>query len=299
MRRNLPSPTALLTFEAAARHLSLKNAAQELNVSAAAVSRQIRNLETYIGQPLFRRLHRRVELTAAGARLFDPVSQGFLAIAATLSSLKSTASEREVTVGSTGGFAFYWLMPRLARFSDAWPEIILNQIVTDEAIEMSDGRVDLAVRYGTGQWPGLESRYLYGDRVYPVCSPAYLETAGGPATVADLADHPLFDAHGIPGDNWLDWATWFRYSGQRAIGLRRRYLNYLIAVQMALDGQGFVLGWHSFVGALVREGRLVKPLNTEIRSPGAFFLTSPAGRPLSSDASLFADWLIAEAAAIS
>lgn len=296
MRRNLPSPTALLAFEASARFLSLKRAADDLNVSPAAVSRQIRNLEEYVGQPLFRRLHRRVELTEAGARLFDPVSRGFAGMAAVLASLKAGEGERQVTVGTTVGFAFFWLMPRLARFSEAWPEITLNQVVAEEPIDMTNGSADLAVRYGAGRWPDLESRYLFGDRIYPLCGPSYIEKAGSPATVADLAGHPLIDVHGIPGDHWLDWATWFRYAGHRAIGIRRRFLNYVIGVQMAMDGQGFVLGWHSFVGDLVSEGRLVRPLDVEIRSPGAFFLTSPAGQALSSDATLFADWLIAEAA---
>ncbi len=296
MRRNLPSPTALLTFEASARFLSLKRAADELNVSAAAVSRQIRNLEEYIGQPLFNRLHRRVELTEAGARLFEPVNQGFSNMAAVLASLRAGESERQVTVGSTGGFAYYWLMPRLAGFSETWPEITLNQIVSDEQIDISDRQADLVVRYGTGQWPDLESRYLFGDRVYPVCSPSHLEKVGIPASVADLAGHPLFDTRGIPGDEWLDWVTWFRYAGHRPINIRRRYLNYLIGVQMALDGQGFVLGWHSFVADLVSQGLLVKPLDIEMRSPGAFFLTSPAGQSLSADAGLFSDWIVAEAA---
>jgi DNA-binding transcriptional LysR family regulator len=295
MRRNLPSPTALLAFEASARLLSFKRAAEELNVSPAAVSRQIRNLEDYVGVPLFRRLHRRVALTEAGERLSDPVSQGFAGMAAALAGLKTDGGERQVTVGTTVGFAFYWLMPRLARFSEAWPEITLNQIVADEPIDLSDGRADLAVRYGAGRWPGLESRPLFGDRVYPVCSPSYLENTGRPAAVADLAEHPLIESHGIAGDRWLDWTAWFRHVGHRATGMRRRYLNYHIGVQLALDGQGYALGWHSFVGPLVADGRLVKPLDAEVSSPGGFFLTSSAGRTLSSDARLFADWLIAEA----
>jgi len=296
MRRNLPSPTALLAFEASARLLSFKAAAAELSVSAAAVSRQIHNLEAYVGQPLFERLHRRVELTEAGVRLFDPVNQGFAGMAAALASLKAADGERQVTIGTTVGFAFYWLMPRLSRFSDSWPEIILNQVVADEPIDFAEGRVDLAVRYGSGQWPGLESRYLFGDAVYPLCSPGYLDRAGRPASLDDLARLELLDVHGIPGDQWLDWATWFRHAGGRPAPQRRRFLNYVIGVQMALDGQGVVLGWHSFVGDLVAEGRLVRPIEAEIRSPGAFFLTTPAARSVSADASLLADWFVAEAA---
>lgn len=298
MRRDLPSPTALLAFEASARFLSFKRAAKELNVSPAAVSRQIQNLETYVGLPLFHRLHRQVALTGAGEKLFAPVNQGFAGMVAALASLRAGDQDRQVTIGTTVGFAFFWLMPRLYRFSDAWPEIILNQVVSDEPVDMSDGRVDLAIRYGGGQWPDLESRYLFGDRVYPVCSPSYIAKAGQPVTVADLADHALIDIYGIPGDQWLDWPTWFRYVGHRPTGIRSRFLNYVIGVQMALNGQGFVLGWHSFVGEMVREQRLVRPLDVEIRSPGAFFLTSPAGRSVSPDATLLANWFVSSSAGL-
>jgi len=297
MRRHLPSPTALLAFEASARLLSFKQAAAELNVSAAAVSRQISNLEDYVGQPLFHRLHRRVELSEAGLKLFDPVNHGFGEMAAALAMLRNVGTERQVTVGTTGGFAFYWLMPRLARFSEAWPKITINQVVADEPIDLVGGAVDLAVRYGTGRWQGLDCRRLFDDTVYPVCSPGYIGRLGAPKTIADLADHPLYDSRGIDGDQWLDWATWFRIAGQPIGGVRGRFLNYLIGVQMALDGRGYVLGWHRFIGQLVDDGRLVRPLDAEIRSPGAFYLTVPARRTLSADAQLFADWIVDEAAA--
>ena len=297
MRQNLPSPIALLAFEACARLLSFKRAAAELNVSAAAVSRQVRNLEVYVGQPLFHRLHRRVELSAAGQALFQPVSRGFGDMAATLAHLRGAVPERQVTVGTTGGFAFYWLMPRLARFSERWPDITVNQMVADEAIDLGQGDADLAVRYGPGHWPGLDATALFDDRVYPVCSPAYLARTCKPESVADLAGHPLYDSRGIDGDQWLDWATWFRMAGCPAGDVRGLFLNYLIGVQMALDGRGYVLGWHRFIGDLVTEGRLVRPLDVEIRSPGAFHLTVPANRTLPADAQIFADWLIAEAAA--
>ncbi len=295
MRRDLPSPISLLAFEASARLLSFKAAARELNVSPAAVSRQIRNLEDYVGQALFRRLHRKVELTAVGERLFGPVNQGFAGMAAVLASLKVKDSQRHVTVGTTVGFAFYWLMPRLARFSKDWPEITLNQIVTDDPIDQSDGQIDIAVRYGGGRWPGYDGRYLFSDRIYPVCAPSCLDAHGTPFSLSELASMPLIESHGIPGDQWLDWVGWFRYAGHRASGMHTRYLNYLIGVQMALNGQGYALGWHSFVGDLVADGRLVKPLDVEIHSPGAFYLISPVGRPLEGDTALFAEWLISEA----
>lgn len=295
MRRNLPSPTALLAFEACARLLSFKAAAVELNVSPAAVSRQIRNLETYIGQPLFQRLHRAVALTAAGERLFDPVNQGFAGMATALDSLKKVESDRQVTIGTTVGFAFYWLMPRLARFSEAYPDVTINQIVRDDPVDFSNGTVDLAVRYGAGQWRGLDCRYLFKDRIYPVCSPSLSSASDAPRTVADLASRPLIESHGIAGDHWLDWATWFRYVGHHTSGIRNRYLNYLIGIQMALNGQGYALGWHSFIGDLVAGGALVKPLDVEIDSPGAFFMTAPVGRSLTPEAAHFADWLVSEA----
>ena len=295
MRRFLPSLTALLTFEACARLLSFSRAAEELGVSAAAVSRQIQNLEDYTGQRLFHRLHRRVELSVAGEKLFSPVNRGFSEMAAMLAILREDRQERQVTVGTTGGFAFYWLMPRLGAFSEKWPDITLNQVVADEVIDMQRGEVDCTVRYGAGRWLGLESRFLFNDTVYPVCSPSFIERVGAPTSLSELAEQPLFDSRGIEGDEWLDWSTWFRHAGHSIGGVQGRVLNYLIGVQLALDGRGFVLGWHSFVDELVKEGRLVKPLDVTIHSPGAFYLTSPSSRPLSADVELFADWLISEA----
>ncbi len=296
MRRQLPSPTALLAFEASARLLSFKQAAVELNVSAAAVSRQIHNLEDHLGQPLFQRLHRQVELTPAGEKLFAPVTQGFAGMAAAVQSLKAQSTEQQVTVGTTGGFAFYWLMPRLARFSDSWPEVKINQIVSDAPMNMAAGQVELAVRYGRGQWPGLQSHFLFGDVIYPVCSPGYLSTRARPTSVADLADHPLYDAYGIQGDHWVTWESWFRAAGHPGMGVQRHFLNYLIGVQMALDGQGFALGWHSFIGDLVRQGRLIKPIDVQMTAPGSFYLTHASTADLSPNARLVLDWLMAEAA---
>lgn len=292
MRRELPSPTALLAFEASARLLSFKQAAGELNVSPAAVSRQIHNLEEFVGQPLFQRLHRSVALTAAGERLAAPVHEGFVGMAEAIKALRSGLAERQVTVGTTVGFAFYWLMPRLAQFSAARPDITLNQIVADEPVDFARGRADLAVRYGAGKWPGLDARFLFADRIYPVCSPAFLERAGTPESLADLEEHPLLETHGIADDLWLDWATWFRRAGHRASGMRRRYLNYPISVQLALAGEGYALGWHSFIGNLVEEGRLVRPLAAAIESPGAFYLTYPSGREFTDEMLFFTEWLI-------
>lgn len=292
MRRDLPSPSALLAFEASARLLSFKQAAAELNVSPAAISRQNRNLEDFLGRPLFERLHRKVALTEAGERLAGPVGDGIAGIVEAIAAIKAEEGDRQVTIGSTVGFAFYWLMPRLAQFSEVWPEVTLNQFVADDPVDFSQGRVDLAVRYGMGQWPGLDARFLYADRVYPVCSPAFIEKHGAPESVEALDRYPLIEVHGVAGDQWLDWASWFRHAGHRATGMRRRYLNYHIGVHSALSGEGYALGWHSFIGDLVADGRLLRPLDAEIRSPGAFFLTMPSNRVLSEDVRRFADWIV-------
>lgn len=295
MRRQLPSPTALLVFEACARLQSFQRAAEELGVSAAAVSRQIKNLEDYTGRRLFHRLHRRVELSNDGERLFAPVNRGFSEMATVLAALRADDQERQVTVGSTSGIAFFWLMPRLGAFSGDWPDITVNQVVTDEPIDVLSGEVDCAIRYGAGNWPNLESRLLFSDDIYPVCSPEFIARVGAPRTVEDIAAHTLFDSRGIEGDHWVDWNTWFRNAGHPLAAARGTSLNYMIGVQMALDGRGYVLGWDRFVGDLVRDGRLVKPLDMQIRSPGAFYLTIPANRELSADVRIFADWLIESA----
>ena len=295
LHHRLPSLTALASFEAAARHLSFKAAASELNVTPAAISRQIRNLEQELSRPLFVRLYRQVRLTPAGEQLFDAVAGGFGSIAATTDSLRAAPTEQRLTVGSTNAVASFWLLPRVQRFLDWQPEINVDHVISDTTIDMRTDPVDLAIRFGPGTWPGLESRYLFSDVVYPICGAQLAANRPGPQAVEDLLSELLLEVRVTEG--WLDWTAWLRHHGVNARPPRARYFNnYVIAVQAAIDNQGYAIGWNALVGSMVDDGRLVRALPHAMPSPGAFFLVWPSGTTLKPEAVLFADWLQQEAA---
>ncbi len=294
IRPLLPSLTALTAFEAAARLLSFKRAAGELNVTPAAVSRQIGNLEAEIGKLLFRRLHRRVELTPEGEALFGAVNLGFTGIATAIAGFRDAPASTRIVVGSTNAMASFWLLPRLKRFWARYPDVSVDHVISDTPIDMSVDNVDLSIRFGQGTWPELESRYLFADTIYPVCSPGHLASRPNLDGESGLTGGVLLDVH--VADRWVDWKFWL---GQQGLEYRpeaaRHFNNYVIAVQAAVDGQGFALGWHSMIGGLIESGALVRPFKASISSPGAFFLTYPAAMDLTPEADLFADWLQAEA----
>lgn len=288
---DLPPLSAVAAFEAAARRLSFKDAAGELNVTPAAVSRQIRRLEEWFGRPLFRRLHRRVVMTEEGEAFHDAVSAAFAGMAGAARGLRGPAGE-QVTIGSSSSVARFWLVPRLHDFWRTYPELKLHHVISDFAIDLTRQRVDLAVRFGQGQWPGLESRMLFADRIYPVAAPEFVAEQGPIETLDDVARLSLIDIGGVMEEGWLGWPEWMRAAGAPARPLRLNRINsYSIAVEAALDGQGALLGWHSMVGGLLEAGRLARLTEAETASPGAYFLVRRADRPLSAEAQLLGTWL--------
>lgn len=293
--RDLPSLTALAAFEAAARHLSFKHAADELNVTAPAVSRQIRALETALLTALFVRAHRQVELTAEGHALFDSVSRAFKSMAESAREISSPGAQ-QVRVGSTNAVATYWLMPRLADFWRRHPDVNFHHVVSDQTINLAATRVDVAVRFGLGEWAGLDSHLLFSDRIYPVCSPGFAETLGDHVGLEVLASASLLDVGDVREEGWLGWSDWFRGEGSILAPRKPRCFNsYVVAVQAAIDGLGVVLGWHSLVGEAVADGRLVAVSGHVLDAPGGFYLVARQGEPVSHGARLFMDWLMTQA----
>src|SRR5215475_9450648 len=176
MRRfySLPSLTALAAFEAVARHRSMTRAAAELNVTVGAISRQVRGLESYVGEPLLRRERRGVDVSAKGSELYGVLSAGFSQISQTLERLRTTQSSTAVTVGASTGIASLWLMKRIGDFWRAHPDITINHLISDNANDLRRAEVDLRIRYGSGSWPDESSAFLFRDYVVPVCGRRFL-----------------------------------------------------------------------------------------------------------------------------
>jgi len=299
--RDMPSLTALAAFEAAARLTSFKLAADELNVTAPAVSRQIRSLEADLQTALFVRGHRQVELTAEGHVLYEAVSNAFKSVSESARAI-SNSSIQQVRVGSTNAVASYWLIPRLGDFWRQYPDVSFNHVISDQTINLAATRTDLAIRFGGGDWSGLDSLFLYADRIYPVCSPDYLasmgDQPGNQIGLETLADASLLDVGNVREEGWLGWTDWFRGVGSSLTPKQPRTFNsYVVAVQAAMDGLGVALGWDTLVRDDVAEGRLVIVSDHILEASGGFYLVTQQGKPLSNGAVTFMEWLMEKAAA--
>ncbi|KQX58260.1 MULTISPECIES: LysR substrate-binding domain-containing protein [unclassified Ensifer] len=292
LRKKLPPLTALTAFEAAARLSSFTRAAMELGVTQAAISRQIHLLEEDFGFPLFRRLHRKIELTDKGRLLSAAAGDAFNLIADTVADLRSEGADDELAIAATISFSHFWLLPRIAAFSRAYPEIKLRIITQDARTSIEASDVDLAIRYGTGTWPDGQAEFLFEDEVFPICSADYLATVDPIRTPGDLINHPLITSD-IDDPTWTGWDEWLAAfsvkAPKRARGLRCSF--YTEAIYAAMNGQGIALGWNRLVSDLIRQTRLVRLTEASIRTRAAYFVVVPARRPKKESGRLFIEWL--------
>ncbi len=296
-RRDLPSLSLLQTFELAARRLSFTEAAEELCITQSAVSRQIRSLEEQLGVPLFKRLHRALELTPEGKTLFETVARNLDDLEVSIREIQVVKSFPQLTVGTSVSFAYFWLMPRLAKFSEAHPEIDLRILASDQALDLAKGTADIGVLYGNGQWPGFKSDLLFGEEVYPVCGPAYLEQDHKLATSADFLEETLL--HLDSGGNiWggVDWQVWLKTHGVTDLPTRRgiRLNNYPMIIQAALGNRGVALGWSYIVDEMVDQGLLIKPLDLNLKTENGYYLVSSKEASPQSAIAAFRNWILEE-----
>lgn len=293
-RRQLPSMTALVVFEAAARQASFTRAAAELGITQAAVSRQVQALESSLGFPLFRRMHRAIELTEPGRALAASMSEALGIVAQTVRTITSGRSD-ELTISATVAFSHFWLLPKVSSFRRTDPDIKLKIVTQDPSVDLLRDEIDVAIRYGDGNWPDGRAILLFGDDVFPVCSPDYLAQRGAPDCVADLARHNLIasDAH---EPTWVDWDHWlgaFGHGGERKnITLSCNF--YTDALYAAMRGEGIALGWHRLVDDLLQRGQLVRVSVETLRPRSAYYVVLKHGVPKASVSS-FLKWIRAEA----
>lgn len=297
MRKLRTSINALCVFEVAARLMSFTQAADELFITQGGVSRQIRTLEETIGTPLFTRSHRSLQLTSAGQKLFEVVSQGLGHIAQAMAEVKAEKLSQQLTVGVTVSFAQYWLMPRLVKFHTAHPGIDIRVLASDQEIDFNDASIDVAIRCGMGDWPELECTPLFREEIYPICSPAYLRDHAPLDTPQDLLQADLL--HIDRGGNiWrnVDWSKWLKSQNVNgtARGRGLKFNTYPMIIQAALNGQGVALGWGYVTNGMVEDGLLVRPMEAVLHTPSNYFLVSPHRAGVSEVGDKFRAWLLAE-----
>ncbi|HMM86341.1 MAG: transcriptional regulator GcvA [Gammaproteobacteria bacterium] len=294
---HLPPLAPLEAFEAAARHLSFTRAADELALTQSAISRQIQALEAHYGVPLFQRLHRALRLTPDGELLQRVVVDVLQQLHATGQALQRAARPKTVVVTTTPGFAGLWLIPRLGSFTAAHPGVDVRISATHALLHLERDGIDVAIRYDAAA--DTVSR-LFGEVVFPVCSPRLLGDPARPlAQPQDLRHHVLLALHDEGQTPYAEWPLWLR-----AVGLERlqpagtlHHSLYDQLIQAAVNGHGVALGRSPLVDALIDDGRLVAPFDTRHVSPRSYHvLTSDAGAAR-AEVQAFVAWLHAQAGA--
>jgi putative choline sulfate-utilization transcription factor len=294
-RRQLPSMTALVVFEAAARRMSFTKAAEELGITQAAVSRQVQALEQTFGFQLFRRLHRSIELTERGRVLSKSMSESLGAITRTVRSLTEEKNAGELVIAASVAFSHFWLLPKISDFRRTNPQVRLKIVSQDSNVNLQREDIDIAIRYGDGHWPDGKAIALFNDEVFPVCSPEYLAKRGSPDCVADLTRHNLI-ASDSQDASWIGWDEWLRAFGHggdpRHVTLSCSF--YTDAIHAAMRGEGIALGWNRLVHDLLARNQLVRVSAESLRTREAYFVVLKKGQPPKPQVEPFMRWIRSE-----
>lgn len=313
MSQRLPPLNALKAFEAAARHLSVKKAAVELNVTPAAVSHQIRTLEEYLDVQLFHRYNRALELTDAARACLPKLREGFDCLGQAVERLRTHTSGGMLTVSAAPSFAARWLMPRLHRFIAAHHEIDVRVSARMRRVSV-DGKVDVAERatietwlddsdvailYGHGHYPDLDVHRLLPLTITPICSPKLLSGEHPLRTPEDLKHHMLLhDDTGDMYDGESFWEVWLEAAGVKGIDAKRgaHFSHAVLAFEAANDAVGVVASMPILAAEELAAGRLVMPFDLKVPLPSAYYLVCEPHAKTRPAVAAFRDWLIAEAA---
>ena len=296
----LPSLNALRAFEAVARHLSLTRAAEELHVTPAAVSHQVKALEDDLGVPLLRRVRREFFLTDAAQAGLPALREAFDLLGEAVERMRSELPDRLLTISVLPSFASAWLVPRLSGFQAQHPELDVRLDTTDRLVDLRREAIDLAIRFGAGDYPGLEVAQLLGEEIFPVCSPALLAGPRPLKAPEDLRHHSLLHVDWTPFmEETGDWQVWLRAAGlEDVVDVSRgpRFSHTNLALQAAVRGQGVVIGSRALAEDDLAAGRLVRPFDMSVPVSFSYYVvTTPAAARLPKVAA-FKDWLMNEAA---
>lgn len=299
---SLPSLNALRAFEAAGRLLSFSRAAEELHVTPAAVGHQVKALEEYLGTPLFVRLNRAVELTEAGRALLPGLSDGFERLRLSVESFQRLAADRPLTVSLVPAFGGKWLLRRLDRFRELHPGIEVRLDATERVVDFHREQVDVAIRYGDGNYAGLRVDCLLAEEVIPVCSPRLLEGDAPLREPKDLVHHTLLRIAWNPRyPTWPDWEMWLKAAGLD--GLPVTYGPELsgeaetMILEEAAAGRGVALASSVLAADDLAAGRLVRPFDVTFPVNFCYWLVCPESTADAPRTRAFREWLLGEVAA--
>ncbi|MBZ9761799.1 LysR family transcriptional regulator [Mesorhizobium sp. CA8] len=291
LRRLVPSPQSLFVFEAAARHLSFKAAALELNVTQPSISYAIKLFEKHCGTELFERDNRGVHLTEAGIQLYEEVRSGFRGIEQKLSTI-SGGGAKYITFAASSSITAHWLAPQLYHFQEEHPDVRIKVVSTDRDIE-PDNEVDITSWVRPRNFSRDNSWYIADEVVFPVCSPGYLNSNPKPETVNDLVKHKLLHSSDLYRKR-MSWSEWMKLAGSDATEIQPDIVfnDYQLTLQAALAGEGISLGWAMSAQQLLNNRLLVRPLDIEIRTDRAHFLLANEKATANSSCKKIVDWFL-------
>ncbi len=292
MKKKLPPLNWLRSFEATARHLNFTQAAAELNQTQAAISQQIKGLESQLGTPLFNRLPRGLSMTDAGKAYLPVVHECIRRLNTATDEIFGQGKARLLTIRSSLVFFTFWLAPRFARFRERYPDVgvrFSSHIWTEEF----KGESDMEICHGQGAWPGMEADRLTWDELIPVCSSVMSNGGEVPRTPQDLAEHTLLHVIGYEDG----WGHWLDHAGYPDLKFRNQlqFDTLISALEVARWGDGVALGRSSLVADMIARGDLIAPFDHGVATSEAFYLVRPANKYIHPHAEIFRSWIIEEA----
>jgi len=292
MARRLPPLNGLKAFEAAARSESFTRAAEELNVTQGAVSHQVKALEDILGLKLFHRERQRLILTEAGRDYLTVIRAALDQIAVGTERLLQRQESGVLTISTSPDFAAKWLVNRLSRFAEKYPDVDLRVSATTHYVDFARDDVDIAIRHGDGHWPGLDVERLYSERLFPVCSPMLVAGRNRITKVADLLKFPLLRL-----EDAKNWTRFFEAAGVKATVGPGPVLNRAsMLIDAAIDGQGIALARTALAAWDLINGRLVRPVDISLRMSNTYWIACPKAASNVPKVTTFRDWIFAEVA---
>lgn len=293
MRRVLPSLPSLTIFEAAARHSSFTRAAEELNSSQSAVSKQIQSLESFLGLRLFERIRQRIVLTDAGQLYLARVREALEALeSATMEALAFQGGGGMLNIATLPTFGSRWLAPRIGRFHARHPRIALNLTARTWPFDLIEENIDIAIYYGEKPWPGGPSHKLMEEEVVPICAASLLKPTGPVGKVADLERVALLHHRARP----RAWKDWLQSTGEATINPFRgaRFEQFEMIIQATISGMGVAIVPTFMIEVELAEGTLVAPFGRPMKSPHSYYLVCPERKSHLPAVRAFREWLLDE-----
>lgn len=295
----LPPLNSLRAFESAGRYLSFSKAADELNVTPGAISQQIRTLEEFLDIKLFKRRNRTIVLTDAGQLCLPMITEGFASLSDAVQSVRKLSGDGPLTISSAPTFVSKWLIPRLSKFQALHPDIDVRIDASTKLVDFVYDDIDVGIRFGTGEFPGLESIYLFSFDLIPVCSPALVNQGKGLRLLSDIRHQTLLHGEFDEFDpSWPDWTMWLATAGVEDVDPSHGifFNQNEMMMEAALEGQGIALVSSVAAASDIKAGRLVQPFETRLPVRLSYHFVTTNQKARSQKVVAFRQWLLDESA---